>query len=100
MIIIKIDEVSTKKCQTFRRKYCVSSFWTVDGGSKPPGEVHHRISSSRTPFKSVVGDIDNNKRPTIIKEIAHVHFSALTVLNLTSNNIDSIEGLCGVRMPL
>jgi hypothetical protein len=42
---------------------------------------------------------DNNYRATIVKEIAHIHFTALTNLYLGSNRIESIEELARVQMP-
>jgi hypothetical protein len=41
---------------------------------------------------------DNNHRATIMKEIAHIHFTALTVLYVGGNRIESIEGLARVQM--
>ena len=34
-----------------------------------------------------------------MREIAHIHFTALSYLNLGGNRVDSIEGLCRVQMP-
>ena len=45
-----------------------------------------------------MGNVDNNNRATIAKEIAHVHFTALTELQLGCNRIESIEGLARVHM--
>ena len=42
---------------------------------------------------------DHNNRATIVKEIDHIHFTSLTYLQLSTNNIESIEGLPSVRMP-
>jgi hypothetical protein len=44
-------------------------------------------------------NIDNNHRATILKEIAHIHFTVLTHLQLNGNKIDSVEGLVRVKMP-
>jgi hypothetical protein len=35
---------------------------------------------------------------TVVKEIAHIHFTALTSLDLGSNKIESIECLARVQM--
>ena len=34
----------------------------------------------------------------MVKEIAHIHFTALTYLQLSDNSIESIEGLARVQM--
>ena len=34
----------------------------------------------------------------MVKEIAHIHFTALTTLHLGGNNIESTEGLARVQM--
>jgi hypothetical protein len=44
-------------------------------------------------------NVDNNDRATIVEEIAHTHFTALTDLYLCGNRIESIEGLARVQMP-
>jgi hypothetical protein len=36
----------------------------------------------------------------MVKEVAHIHFTRLTVLTLRDNDIDSIEELPLVSMPL
>jgi hypothetical protein len=41
---------------------------------------------------------DDNDRAIMVKEIAHIHFTALTWLQLTGNKIESIEGLARVQM--
>ena len=43
-------------------------------------------------------NIDANERVTILKEIAHIHFTALTHLYLGGNRIESVEGLAGVQI--
>ena len=43
-------------------------------------------------------NVDNNDRATIVKEIAHIHFTVLTSLYLGGNRIESIEGLARVHM--
>ena len=40
----------------------------------------------------------DNHRATIVKEIAHIHFTALTTLRLGGNRIESVEGLARVHM--
>ena len=40
----------------------------------------------------------NNHRATIVKEITHIHFTALTTLWLGGNRIESVEGLARVHM--
>ena len=44
-------------------------------------------------------NVDDNHRATIIKEIAHIHFTALTHLFLRGNRIESVEGLTRVQIP-
>jgi hypothetical protein len=44
-------------------------------------------------------NVDNNERATLVKEIAHIHFTALTILNVGGNRIESVEGLARVQMP-
>ena len=44
-------------------------------------------------------NVDNNYRATLVKEIAHIHFTALTGLWLGGNRIESVEGLARVDMP-
>jgi hypothetical protein len=44
-------------------------------------------------------NVDGYDRVTLLKEIAHIHFTALTVLYLSGNRIESIEGLARVQMP-
>jgi hypothetical protein len=43
-------------------------------------------------------NVDDNERATIVKEIAHIHFTVLTNLDLAGNRIESIEGLARVQM--
>jgi hypothetical protein len=43
-------------------------------------------------------NLDNNERATLMREIAHIHFTALTFLHLGDNRIESIEGLARVQM--
>ena len=45
-----------------------------------------------------MGNVVNNDRATILKEIAHIHFTALTTLHLADNSIESVEGLARVHM--
>ena len=45
-----------------------------------------------------MGNVDYNHRATLVKEIAHIHFTALTYLFLGSNRIESVEGLARVHM--
>jgi hypothetical protein len=46
-----------------------------------------------------MGNVVNNDRATVVKEIGHIHFVALTWLHLADNRIESIEGLARVQMP-
>ena len=46
-----------------------------------------------------MGNVDYNSRATIVKEIAHIEFTALTKLYLVGNRIESVEGLARVHMP-
>lgn len=41
-----------------------------------------------------------NKNPLILKDISEVRFTNLALLALQDNNIESIEGLCRIYMPL
>ena len=43
-------------------------------------------------------NVEYNHRATIVKEIAHIHFTALTILWLSGNRIESVEGLARVHM--
>ena len=43
-------------------------------------------------------NVDNNDRATLVKEIAHIHFTTLTTLWLFGNRIESVEGLARVHM--
>jgi Leucine-rich repeat (LRR) protein len=43
-------------------------------------------------------NLGNNNRATIVKEITHIHFTALTRLHLGGNRIESVEGLARVQM--
>ena len=45
-----------------------------------------------------MGNVGNNHRATLVKEIAHIHFTALTHLLLGGNRIESVEGLARVQM--
>jgi hypothetical protein len=44
-------------------------------------------------------DVEYNFRSTLVQEIAHIDFTALTVLELGGNEIESVEGLARVHMP-
>ena len=44
-------------------------------------------------------NVECNDTATLVKEIAHLHFTALTILFLGSNRIESVEGLARVQMP-
>ena len=46
-----------------------------------------------------MNNVDGNDRATLVKEITHIHFTALTYLGLGGNRIESIEGLTRVQMP-
>ena len=46
-----------------------------------------------------MGDKDDNDGATIVKEISHISFTALTTLHLAYNQVESIEGLPRVSMP-
>ena len=43
-------------------------------------------------------NLGRNERATLVKEIAHIHFAALTLLDLGGNRIESIEGLACMQM--
>ena len=45
-----------------------------------------------------MGNVDGNQRATLVKEIAHIHFTALNNLWLIGNRIESVEGLARVHM--
>ena len=42
-------------------------------------------------------NVDGNHK-TMVKEIAHIHFTALINLHLCGNRIESVEGLARVQM--
>jgi hypothetical protein len=44
-------------------------------------------------------NVDDNNRAAMMKEISHIHFTALTILQLGGNRIESVEGLARVHMP-
>ena len=44
-------------------------------------------------------DEGNNRHPTILKEIRHIQFASLKLLNLGNNRIASIEGIESLMMP-
>jgi hypothetical protein len=44
-------------------------------------------------------NVEYNHRAAIVKEIAHIHFIALTHLNVAGNMIESIMGMARVQMP-
>ena len=43
-------------------------------------------------------NVEYNHRVTLVKEIAHIRFTALTTLWLSDNRIESVEGLARVHM--
>ena len=43
-------------------------------------------------------NLGDNHRATVVKEIAHIHFTALIYLTLSGDRIESIEGLPRVKM--
>jgi hypothetical protein len=43
-------------------------------------------------------DVEYNYRVTIIKDISHIHFLSLTILNLKGNQLESIEGIACISM--
>ena len=43
-------------------------------------------------------DVGKNYRATVLKEIAHIHFTRLIILHLGKNMIESVEGLPHVQM--
>ena len=45
-----------------------------------------------------MGNVVYNGRATVVKEISHIHFAALTKLHLDNNRIESIEGLARAQM--
>ena len=47
----------------------------------------------------VKDNADDNKSTKLVKEIAHIRFSALTVLNFEGNGVNSIEALSSAAMP-
>ena len=44
-------------------------------------------------------NIGTGANPEIIKDISTIKFNELLALNLSQNNIESIEGLCRLEMP-
>ena len=71
----------------------------MDSRSGIAGEGSSLMGSENTLDKSVMHDVDDNQRPTVVKDIAHIYFTALLILNLGGNWIESIEGLARVQMP-
>jgi hypothetical protein len=49
--------------------------------------------SHKTRLRDLIQYLDWSYRATVVKEIAHVHFTALTSLDLTRNQIESVEAL-------
>jgi hypothetical protein len=45
-----------------------------------------------------MGNVEYNFRLTLVKEIAHIDFTALTELYLDGNRIESVERLARVHM--
>jgi Leucine-rich repeat (LRR) protein len=44
-------------------------------------------------------DVEDNRRPELLKDIAHITFTNLTSLQLSENNIESVEELAFLFMP-
>ena len=44
-------------------------------------------------------NVAGNNRAALVKEIAHIHFTAIITLSVGSNRIESVEGLARVQMP-
>ena len=61
--------------------------------SEGTSEGCYIMGSHQTKFRQVMHDIGFQSRTTMMKEIAHVRFTALTFLLLSGNNIQSIEEL-------
>ena len=57
------------------------------------------MESDKPVFVYGIGDVDDNQKVEILKELAHVRFNNLTVLWVWGNEIESIEGLSQVYMP-
>jgi hypothetical protein len=60
---------------------------------------HREVGRGKTQTVYVTMNIASNRRATLVRELAHVHFPALTVLNLLGNCIQSIEELVRIDMP-
>jgi hypothetical protein len=73
--------------------------WKLDRISDPPDQPHHSMGSEGTLPLYLMHDADYNHRLTAIQEISHINFTALTMLNLTGNNLQSIEGLPNLHIP-
>ena len=46
------------------------------------------------------GNVERNKRTSIVREIAHIEFPHLTALFLFENCIESVECLPSMQLPL
>ena len=97
--------LSHQWCQTFLKEILCQYVrtiefreWAVDGRSESAGQQHHSMPCEATLFMWVMDNADNNYRATIVKEIAHIHFTVLTELQLGGNRIESVEGLVRVHL--
>ena len=58
-----------------------------------------RVEGLKTQSMYIDLNKDNNRHPTILKDILHISFPKLKFLSLESNNIMSIEGIEAMMMP-
>jgi hypothetical protein len=73
--------------------------WIVDRVDEPKSKRHQLISSEIAPSMYSFYHADDNHRPTIVKDVVQVRFHLLNTLNLSGNDIHSIEELPNIYMP-
>ena len=73
--------------------------WIVDRVDELTSKRHRLISSKIAPSMYSFYHADNNHTPTIVKDISQVRFHLLNTLNLSGNDIHSIEELPNIYMP-
>ena len=57
----------------------------MDGGNKLLGQAYQLVESPTTKHMFVIRHVDNNPKVALIKEIAHINFTALNALDLSDN---------------
>ena len=77
----------------------VISEWGMDRGSGCHAEADGGMESERTALVYIWSNVDQNHSP-VLKAIRHIYFTALTMLDLEGNLLESIEGLSRMHLPL